>query len=103
MTTTARPKVTEAQFQRQVIDLAKLAGWRVFHPRISIQSVPGWPDLVLVRDRILFRELKSESGQTTPEQDAWLAALTAAGADAAVWRPADLETTIRETLTRRPA
>ncbi len=39
---------------------------------------------------VLFRELKSAKGVLSPEQKVWLAALTAAGADAGVWKPADL-------------
>lgn len=100
MTASTRPRLTEAQFQRKVIDLAKLLGWQIYHPRISQFSVAGWPDLVLVRDRVLFRELKNDVGQTTPEQDRWLASLTAAGADAGVWRPADMDL-IRTVLQTR--
>ena len=92
----------EKDFQKQVIELARLLGWRVawFRP-VRIQRMgggcyfetpvgadgKGWPDLVLVRrERCLFRELKMEDGKgTSPEQDAWLAAFLAAGLDAKVW------------------
>jgi hypothetical protein len=52
----------------------------------------GYPDLTLVGPAgLMFRELKSTSGTCSPEQAAWLAQLTAAGADTGVWRPADLK------------
>jgi hypothetical protein len=38
----------------------------------------------------MFRELKTERGRLSDDQRTWLRALTAAGIDAAVWRPADL-------------
>jgi hypothetical protein len=51
----------------------------------------GYPDLTLAGEGgVLFRELKSAKGPVKPEQKAWLAALSTAGADAGVWRPADL-------------
>jgi hypothetical protein len=93
--------ITEAQFQRQVLELAHMLGWKSYHPVVSRLSVKGWPDLVLVRDRVLYRELKAANKQTTPEQDAWLAALGAAGGDVGVWWPHMLETEIRQTLQRR--
>ena len=94
--------VTEAAFQRQVIDLAKLCGWRVAHFRpamnrrgvwaTQMQGDPGFPDLVLAREgRVIFAELKSERGKMTPDQQAWRWALGAGrvGCTAYVWRPAD--------------
>jgi hypothetical protein len=43
--------------------------------------------LVLVRDRVLVVELKSERGKPTAEQRRWLDALEAAGAEHYLWRP----------------
>ena len=95
------PKQTEAAFQRQVIRLARMTGWRTaaFRPamnqrgdwRTPVQGDgKGWPDLVLVKgDRILFRELKTAAGQLSPEQREWRDTLVAAGADWALWRPRD--------------
>lgn len=99
-----RPRpITEAAFQRQVVQLAKMLGWKIYHPVVSRLSVKGWPDLVIVRERVLYRELKAENKQTTPEQDEWLAVLAAAGQDVGVWWPHMLETEIKQTLTRRAA
>ena len=109
----AAPKMTEAQFQSGVLELAKLSGWVVAHFRPAKTSrgwrTPvaadgaGWPDLVLVhpvRGKVLYRELKRDGGKLRPEQERWRDVLQAAGADWAQWTPADLDS-IAETLTGR--
>ncbi len=82
--------MTEAELMSQVIALAKLRGWSCYHTHLSIRSEPGFPDLVLVRNRVMFRELKSARGKVSHAQQRWLDMLKAAGADADVWFPADL-------------
>ena len=91
--------MTERQFQAWVIDVAKAHGWKVYHTYDSRRSEPGFPDLVLVRDRVLFRELKTDIGRISPAQKEWGDALTQAGADFEIWRPQDKKTIIEE-LTR---
>ncbi len=52
-----------------------LRGWRLYHTRDSRRSPAGFPDLVLVsrgRGRLLFVELKSDTGRVRPEQAEWL-------------------------------
>lgn len=94
---------TEKAFQAQVVGLAKLRGWSVFHPLHSIGSEPGWPDLTLVRGRrLVFAELKSQTGRTTAAQDRWLAELAATEAEVFLWRPADW-TQIEAVLAGRDA
>jgi hypothetical protein len=90
---------------RQVTDLASLTGWLWAHFRPA-QTARGWrtpvsgtlgagfPDLVLARPRdrrLLFVELKRDGGRTTDAQDAVLGALRYSGAEAYVWRPADID------------
>lgn len=87
---------TEAGFQRWCLDLALTLGWRVYHTHDSRRSEPGFPDLVLVRERVLFREVKTQQGRMRPEQQTWLDLLTKAGADAKVWRPADRRSILEE-------
>ena len=85
-------RLTEAAFQRQVLDLAKLCGYRAYHTHDSRRSQPGFPDLVLVNPRrkhTLFVELKTDVGRVTDAQQAWLDDLRRAGAFAYVWRPTD--------------
>jgi len=102
--------MSEAEWQQQVIDLAHLYGWRIAHFRPAQNARGDWrtpvaadgkgfPDLVLTRDRLLFVELKSETGRLTREQRHWLDALQAAGAEVAVWKPRDFDTVL-DTLKR---
>lgn len=93
--------LTEAQFQIQVLHLAQSLGWSHMHARRSIgkhgrwvtaTNVP-WPDLTLWRpDRpgFMVRELKVRN-VFQPGQREVLAELVAAGVDAAVWMPKDLD------------
>lgn len=81
---------SEAEFQRQVIELAKAIGYRVYHTHDSRRSETGFPDLCLVgRGRVLFAELKFGAGRLTAVQAGWLEAIRAAGTPAFEWRPAD--------------
>jgi hypothetical protein len=96
-------RLTEADFLRQVVELAHLLGWRVAHFRPAL-TARGWrtpvqgdgagfPDLVMTRrDRCIAAELKREQGgHVTDDQRAWLAAFDAAGLETAIWRPSDFD------------
>lgn len=84
------PEQSEADFQRQVLKLAALCGWRAYHTWTSIHSAAGFPDLVLVRQpRVLFVELKRQSGKVSDAQQQWLDELAACGQSVYVWRPSD--------------
>lgn len=88
--TTGLPKLTEKQFQAQVIQAAKLMGWWVYHTYDARKSEPGFPDLVLIRaPRILFWELKTEKGRATKPQSMVLQMLIDCGMKAEVMRPRD--------------
>jgi hypothetical protein len=90
--------VSEQEFTDQVLQLAGLYRWRTFHVRPG-RTANGWrtpvqgdgkgfPDLLLLRGgRIVVAELKVGTRQTTVEQDDWLAAWEATGAEVFVWRP----------------
>lgn len=93
--------VSEIAFQDAVAQYARFQGWAVAHFRPArsradggwrtpvAYDARGWPDLVLVRERVLFRELKSARGKVDADQQAWLDRLAAAGQDVGVWRPKD--------------
>jgi hypothetical protein len=95
-------EVTEAQWQRQVTDLAELLGWRWAHNADSRRTQAGQPDLTLIRERVVYAELKTDTGRVRPEQESFMAALRAAGAEVYVWRPGDFAQ-VRATLERRVA
>jgi hypothetical protein len=81
--------VTEKAFLQMVRQLARLLGWRTYHTHDSRRSAGGFPDLVLVRERVVWAELKTDRGKLTAEQVAWLVALRRAGQQAWCWRPCD--------------
>lgn len=94
--------ISEKDFQAQVLDFARLSGWRCYHTHDSRRSAAGFPDLVLVRPPVvLFAELKSEDGRVRPEQHGWLAALEKCpGVVVRLWRPGDWPD-VEEALARR--
>lgn len=49
----------------------------------------GWPDLVIVGRRVIYRELKTDVGRLRPDQRTWIAALLTSGQDIDIWRPKD--------------
>ena len=98
MSTAGRPVpfTLERDFQQAVLDMARTLGLLAYHTHDSRRSEPGFPDLVLVGRRgVIYRELKTLTGRVQREQAKWLSALTAAGADAAVWRPDQWPTQIQ--------
>jgi hypothetical protein len=73
--------VIEKQFQTAVVDMARWLGWSVYHTHDSRRSEPGFPDLVLVSDRVIFAELKTTTGVLAPAQRRWLERLAEAFAE----------------------
>lgn len=101
--------LSEKQFQLQVLQLAKLYGWRVAHFRpaqtrsgrwitpVQAQG-KGFPDLLMLRGaRQVVAELKVGKNKPSAEQTAWLDAFTLAKVEAHVWFPEDWRV-IEETL-----
>lgn len=83
------PLITEASFQKTVIDMARVLGWSCFHPRYSIGSDAGYPDLTMVHPThgALWLELKTRRGRISDAQRAWIDRLTAAGQRAYIVYP----------------
>ena len=85
--------MSEGELQRSILELTRWLGLLAFHSGDSRRdSCAGFPDLVIAGSRgVLWREIKSATGRLRPEQMDWLSRLNLGGADAAIWRPADLE------------
>ena len=93
---------SEAEFTRQVLQLAKLCGWRTLHIRPG-RTATGWRtpvqgdgkgfvDIFAVhrgRGVLLFAELKVDGRLLTLEQDEWLSALRQTDAIVRAWTPDD--------------
>lgn len=100
--------LSEAAFQKEILKMAALKGWKVMHIADSRRQVKskkgyktigdagskGWPDLFLAHPRRGVRvfELKSDKGRLSAEQVVWLNLLTEAGLTCAVLRPRDVLT-----------
>lgn len=82
--------MNEAQFQAEVIALCDDLGLYHYHTRNPIGSDRGWPDLVIIGNRVLYRELKSPTGILSHDQKVVGWKLKAARQDWAVWWPKDL-------------
>jgi hypothetical protein len=91
------PPISESELQNAIIDLARQLGWRIAHFRPAMTrhgwrtpvsaDGKGFPDLILVRDRVIAAEIKTDKGKLTDDQETWLDAFQAAGIAVAVWRP----------------
>lgn len=83
---------TKAAFRAEVINLAKLQGWRCWYVSSGGRSCAGWPDLVLIRrPRIVFLELKAERTPVTADQKSTIAALRSCGLQAHIVRPSEAQ------------
>lgn len=82
--------MTEAELEENIRDACKKLGILRFHVRISKGTTAGLPDDILIGPRgILWRECKNATYKPTPAQVSTGEALTAAGQDFGLWRPAD--------------
>ena len=106
-------EISEAEFQKAVIQLAKLHGWKVMHTQPA-QIRPGkwitpttgdqgFVDLVMAHPYrgTIFVELKTDKGVVSNTQWDWINALEDSGEEVHVWRPKDLEK-ISDRLARKP-
>lgn len=97
-------RVTEAELQSAITELAELSGWRVWHDNDSRQNAAGWPDLVLAKpgQPLLFWEVKTERGRIRVEQQGWQDVLgRVRGVSVRVVRPRDWAL-IKQTLLAAP-
>jgi VRR-NUC domain len=104
----------EQSCQAVVVEVARLAGWKCAHLRAArtdkgwrtpvTADGAGWPDLVLVRPpRIIFAELKSETGEVKPRQAEWLDVLRLLPqVEVRLWRPADWDALVEDLTGTAP-
>lgn len=112
----SRRRRPEDAFQDAVIEAAHLNRWTVAHFRtVRVQRADGstyhatpvqadgqgFPDLILVRDRIVAAELKAPRGTLRDDQRVWLDRLAIAGVETYLWRPRDWPI-IEQVLAVRP-
>ncbi len=108
------PDIREAPFQKIIIDRAHELNWICAHFRTSLNmrgehqtavgaDGKGFFDLVLMRERVIYVEVKRQKGVQSDEQKMWAKRAKAAGCEVYLFRPADLEL-IEQVLTlHRPA
>mgnify|MGYP001577788650 CR=1 FL=1 len=104
--------ISEAEFQSQIVDIARLFGYRIAHFRAG-KTVHGWrtpvqgdgagfPDCVMCKPgRLIFAELKRGKAKPTLEQQAWIDDLATTGAESYLWRTTDDLQEIAEILKGR--
>jgi hypothetical protein len=80
----------EAELQEAVRRLCDGLGLFHFHVLNSKGCEPGWPDSVIIGNRVIYRELKTEAGRLTREQQEVGRRLQRAGQNWRMWRPSDL-------------
>lgn len=92
--------IPEKDWQKMVTDLMTAYGWAWWHGADNrpgkngrVQNIrPGLPDLIACRGgRLIFAELKRETGKPTPDQVDALERLGTTPAEVYVWRPSDIE------------
>ena len=106
-------RMTERDWQGQVIELARTFGWMVQHSRPAqvgtegrwvtpITGDVGFPDLVLAHRTkgLVLAELKTETGRMATAQKEWRDTL-AGHVEYYLWRPSDLPSVVRRLSDNR--
>ena len=89
----AAKSMAEKELQKNIRDLAKVMGWDFVYsiPDSRMATARGMPDLLMLKEkRLLFAELKTQSGKLRLEQRQVLYLLEIIeGVEVHVWRPSD--------------
>lgn len=90
--------LSEKEWSQQLVGtpakpgLARTLGWTTcYHTLRSKGSASGFPDWVIVRERVIFLELKKEKGHVSDAQAHWVKKLFHADAEVYIVRPRHLE------------
>lgn len=86
---------SEREFQAWVEERAAERGWIAFHDRDSRKNLAGLPDLILIRERVVWLELKWGRGKARSKQVIFCDALRAAGQEVYVCWPKDIPLILR--------
>lgn len=71
----------EAEFAKRIEDTLNMLHLRWHHETDSRKSKAGFPDYCIVGPGgVMFLEIKADKGRVTPQQQAWVDDLAAAGA-----------------------
>jgi hypothetical protein len=102
----SRELQSETSFETHFVAFARLHGWHCAHFRaVRVQRADGsfyfetpvaadgkgFPDWVLVRERVIFAELKKVSGRFSFQQREWASWLVIAKAEVYGWSPNNWE------------
>ena len=90
--------MTGKELQKAIIHLARLRGWKVAHfPTIQdargtwrtpvAADGKGFPDLLLVKDRIVIAEIKGKGDRVREDQEDWITRFRIANVETYVWQP----------------
>ncbi len=99
------PAMKEVDYQGRIIETARILGWTVAHFRAAMTKYgwrtpvaadgQGFPDLVLVRERVIWMEVKLEKAKLTPEQAHWQEILKYAKQETYVVRPSNWDEVVK--------
>ena len=92
--------ISEKDFLKTIIDYAHLRGWSIAHFRTSMTQSGRWatavqadgagfPDLVIVREKVIYAEVKANKGRLSPDQVEWRERLLGAHQTYYCWMPSD--------------
>ena len=87
-------QLSEKKFGVRVKTFLRNHGWHVQSNSwvgVGNQYMKGFPDLVCVREFVMFVELKTSTGKIREPQLDWGRWIQEAGGRWELWRPADLE------------
>lgn len=95
-----KPRINGKMIIDGLIPMAEMLGWRVVHFRpartkygwttaMQGKFSKGFPDLLLLRERLVVAEIKGDGDKLRPEQEEWLLAFERAGGESYVWNSKD--------------
>lgn len=95
----SKQRVSGKDLQKSVIGRAQQKGWVVAHfPSVETKqgwrtplagNAKGWPDLLLLRERLIAIEIKGDGDSLRPEQREWAERFHRAGVEHYVVTPKD--------------